>query len=188
MAIDPDRKATKKKRQPITGVQLKLTTGQIIGQNIRRLRKANGYTQKQFAEKLETIEQTVSKIERGVFSPSTDSLMKICTIFGVTPNDLMLDTTKLQAVNAQVIDQQADSFAALTKHMTKIQQLFALADKAHDAGDDADERATIQRIIDLYTPRIDDLRRVAEWLNDNYSTESMRKIEAELRANLVNEE
>lgn len=188
MASNSDKKTTKKKRQPITCVQLKLTTGQIIGQNIRRLRKANGYTQKQFAEKLETIEQTVSKIERGVFSPSTDSLMNICMIFGVTPNDLMLDATKLQAVNAQVIDQQADSFAALTKHMTEIQQLFAQADKAHDAGDDADERAIIQRIIDLYTPRIDDLRRVAEWLNDNYSAESMRKIEAELRANLMNEE
>ncbi|MEG6531899.1 helix-turn-helix transcriptional regulator [Lacticaseibacillus paracasei] len=143
---------------------------------------------KQFAEKLEMIEQTVSKIEREVFSPSADSLMNICTIFGVTPNDLMLDASKLEAVNAQVIDQQADSFAALTKYMTEIQQLFSLADKAHDAGDDADERATIQRIIDLYTPRIDDLCRVAEWLNDNYSTESMRKIEAKLHANLVNEE
>ena len=72
--------------------------------------------------------------------------------------------------------------------MTEIQQLFAQADRARDAGDDGDERAIIQRIIDLYTPRIDDLRRVAEWLNDNYSTESMRKIEAELRANLMNEE
>lgn len=114
--------------------------------------------------------------------------MSICTIFRVTPNDLMLDASKLEAVNAQVIDQQDDSFAALTKYMTEIQQLFSLADKAHDAGDDADERATIQRIIDLYTPRIDDLRRVAEWLNDNYSIESMRKIEAKLRANLMNEE
>ena len=184
MAIDSDRKTTKKKRQPITGVQLKLTTGQIIGQNIRRLRKANGYTQKQFAEKLETIEQTVSKIERGVFSPSTDSLMNICTIFGVTPNDLMLDTNKLQAVNAQVIDQQADSFAALTKHMTNIQELFAQADIAKEADDEATERAVIQRIINMYTPRVADLREVAVWLNDSYTMDSMRKIETKLRVSL----
>jgi transcriptional regulator with XRE-family HTH domain len=45
-------------------------------------------TQKNLADELGIIEQTVSKTERGVFTPSADTIMQVCDALNVTPNEL----------------------------------------------------------------------------------------------------
>ncbi|WP_179394501.1 helix-turn-helix domain-containing protein [Lacticaseibacillus absianus] len=67
-----------------------------IGLNIKRIRKAQGMPQKNLADELGIIEQTVSKIERGVFTPSADTIMQVCDVLNVTPNELMLDNPEMQ--------------------------------------------------------------------------------------------
>ncbi|EOL42974.1 hypothetical protein RV11_GL003207 [Enterococcus phoeniculicola] len=60
-----------------------------VGQKIKQRRKFLKVTQKELAEKVDSIAQTVSKIERGVFSPSFNSLIKICVALEMSPNDLI---------------------------------------------------------------------------------------------------
>lgn len=44
----------------------------------RRLRLSTGLNQTQFAQKIGTTQQTVSRIEKGKSSPSADLFLKIC--------------------------------------------------------------------------------------------------------------
>ena len=59
-----------------------------IGQNIRRLRLANGVTQRQLAYKLRVSMQAVSKWEREQAYPDLTLLVPIARFFGVTLDEL----------------------------------------------------------------------------------------------------
>lgn len=188
MRVNPELGKNAKKRRPITGVKLDIqnkTTGQVIGDNIRRLRKASHLTQKDLAERLDTIEQTISKMERGIFSPSTENIIGLCQLFDVTPNDLMLDETVAKNARAHSLKTQNDTVQGITEHMAEMQQLFASAEVARDSGDYDHEAAILKQIIDTYVTRNSDLWRVAEWLNTEYSTSKLKQIENELRNQLL---
>ncbi|WP_461218697.1 helix-turn-helix domain-containing protein [Lapidilactobacillus salsurivasis] len=176
-----------KNRKPITDKKLDLapSTGTIIGQNIRRLRKSKGMTQRELADKLNTIEQTISKMERGIFSPSTESLMQLCAVFNVTPNDLMLDMSVVENIRANALDDQDNSLQSLTKQMLPVQQLFAKADIARDAHDEGAEAEALDQIIKTYTPRLSDRRRVAEWLHSQYIASSLKLMDSQVRDCLI---
>lgn len=59
-----------------------------------KLRKANAWSQEEFAEKLNVTRQTISKWELGQTTPDTDNLSKMAKIFGVSVNDLLDDNVK----------------------------------------------------------------------------------------------
>lgn len=60
-----------------------------IGEFITNERKAKNLTQAKLAEKLFVSEKTVSKWENGKGIPDTNSLPKLCEIFGVSLNELL---------------------------------------------------------------------------------------------------
>ena len=60
-----------------------------IGNFIFTERKAKGLTQAKLAEKIFVSEKTVSKWENGNGIPDTNSLPKLCEIFGVSLNELL---------------------------------------------------------------------------------------------------
>ena len=60
-----------------------------IGQYIQHLRKANGMTQKQLAEKLNISFQAVSKWENGDALPDTGILLDLCDLLGTTADRLL---------------------------------------------------------------------------------------------------
>lgn len=62
-----------------------------IGTKINQLRKLSGMTQEQFAEKLNVSRQTVSKWETDSTTPDLDSMVKICRLFRVSLNDLLME-------------------------------------------------------------------------------------------------
>ena len=55
-----------------------------VGKKIRRLRKAEGLTLKELAEKVQLSESFLSQVERGITSPSITSLKRIGDILGAT--------------------------------------------------------------------------------------------------------
>lgn len=57
--------------------------------NLRRLRLAAGLTQEQLAEAADVTDATISRIERGRFSPSHDLLERLAQGLGVDPSDLV---------------------------------------------------------------------------------------------------
>lgn len=60
-----------------------------IGSFIATLRKEQGLTQEQFAEKLGTTNRSVSRWENGVTLPDISLMQSICRITGVTLSELL---------------------------------------------------------------------------------------------------
>ena len=71
----------------------------IIAKNIAELRKKNGMTQAEFAEKLNYSDKAISKWERGESVPDIATLKQIAEMFGVTIDYLLEeDHTKADAL------------------------------------------------------------------------------------------
>lgn len=61
---------------------------ETISKNLLYYRKKNKITQKELAEKLGVKHNAISAWENGVNSIDTDTLFRVCKIFGVTVNDM----------------------------------------------------------------------------------------------------
>lgn len=62
---------------------------QTLGMMITLLRKENGMTQLELAEKMNVTDKAVSKWERDLSCPDVNSLPKLAEIFGITVDELM---------------------------------------------------------------------------------------------------
>lgn len=62
----------------------------ILGANIRRLRKARGFTQEQLAHEAGMAMRYVAGVERGEENPSLRFLVKIAEALGVEPAALLI--------------------------------------------------------------------------------------------------
>ena len=84
----------------------------MLNENIRNLRKANGLSQEELAEKLNVVRQTVSKWENGLSVPDADMLISLSeafktpvgTLLGETvdetaPEDMKTIIEKLEMIN-----------------------------------------------------------------------------------------
>ena len=59
-----------------------------IGKKIMDLRKMNGLSQEELAEKVGVARQTISKWECGTSSPDLDTLKQICLLYDVSLYEL----------------------------------------------------------------------------------------------------
>ena len=62
---------------------------QTLGMMITSLRKENGMTQLELAEKMSVTDKAVSKWERDLSCPDVNSLPKLAEIFGISVDELM---------------------------------------------------------------------------------------------------
>ncbi|EGC82411.1 helix-turn-helix domain-containing protein [Anaerococcus prevotii] len=60
----------------------------MLNENIKRLRKEKGFTQKDLAVKVGVSITFISQIENGISKPSDENLKKIADVLGVTVNEL----------------------------------------------------------------------------------------------------
>ena len=72
-----------------------------MGQFIAALRKANGLTQKQLADKLNLSDKTVSRWERDETAPDISLIPVIADIFGITCDELLCGERKPEQKNAE---------------------------------------------------------------------------------------
>ena len=68
-----------------------------FGEKLSFLRKKQGMTQMELAEKLDISRQAVSRWEQGISEPSTENLVSIGKLFGVSVDDLVNESVLLQA-------------------------------------------------------------------------------------------
>jgi transcriptional regulator with XRE-family HTH domain len=61
----------------------------ILGETVRAKRKEAGFSQEELAEKADLSTVFISRIERGVESPSVDNLVKIAKALSVRVRDLV---------------------------------------------------------------------------------------------------
>ena len=64
-------------------------TNKTMGDMICTLRKEQGMTQKELADKLNVTDKAVSKWERNVSFPDTGTIPKLAELFGITIDELM---------------------------------------------------------------------------------------------------
>lgn len=61
----------------------------MVSSTLRTLRKANGFTQKQIADKLNIDRSTYSYYELGKISPSISSLVTLSELYGITLDEMV---------------------------------------------------------------------------------------------------
>ncbi len=66
------------------------TTNKAIGSRIRKHRELLGYTREQFAEKLDISSRFAADIELGNRGMSIETLIKICELFSVSADYILL--------------------------------------------------------------------------------------------------
>ncbi|WP_419781227.1 helix-turn-helix domain-containing protein [Maridesulfovibrio sp.] len=99
---------------------------EIVGKNIRKLRKDLGLSQQQMAEKAEISYKYLGEIERGAVNLSVEILMKISNALQIAPEKLLVsegqgNSTLLeaQAVLAELSPQQLEIALDMVKVLRK---------------------------------------------------------------------
>ena len=72
---------------------------QTLGMMITSLRKEQGMTQLELAEKMGVTDKAVSKWERDLSCPDVNSLPKLAEIFGISVDELMQIKSKVHPDN-----------------------------------------------------------------------------------------
>lgn len=78
---------------------------------LQNLRKKNGYSQEELAEKIGISRQAVSKWERAEASPDTDNLILLARLYGVTLDEL-LNTESIPMPNSEGISLSKDYYTS----------------------------------------------------------------------------
>lgn len=91
----------------------------LLGERIKILRNAKGFTQEEVSEQIEISRQKYARIENGVNSITLDILSKIADILGVTVGDItkVLDETP-------VVEYRAGSEGTSTEQIFEMINLF----------------------------------------------------------------
>lgn len=61
----------------------------IIGNKLYSIRKKTGMTQADVAEKAGISDRTYADIERGTVNMRVETLLRICTVLKITPNEIL---------------------------------------------------------------------------------------------------
>ena len=61
----------------------------ILADKIIRLRRKNGWSQEELAEKMNVSRQAVSKWESSASDPSTSNLMALAKLYGISAEELL---------------------------------------------------------------------------------------------------
>lgn len=90
----------------------------MLNENLKELRKKNGYSQEQLALRLNVVRQTVSKWEKGLSVPDAQMLMEIAGIFAVPVSALL----------GKAIEQEEkrDILEIIAEELAKRNELLAL--------------------------------------------------------------
>lgn len=94
----------------------------MVGLRIRKQREALGISREQFAEKIGKVPRFCANIERGQVGMSLETMLSICALLKLTPNDLLLN----KEVNTSESSETASIIAALN-NCTEQQRKDALA-------------------------------------------------------------
>ena len=77
-----------------------------IANRLQKLRKENGYSQEELADKLGISRQAVSKWERAESSPDTDNLIILARLYNMSLDELLYDTESNEEIRNRNIDKE----------------------------------------------------------------------------------
>ena len=79
-----------------------------IANRLQKLRKENGYSQEELADKLGISRQAVSKWERAESSPDTDNLIILARLYNMSLDDLLYDNESNEEIRDRNIDKEEE--------------------------------------------------------------------------------
>ena len=91
-----------------------------IGSFILQLRKEKNWTQEDLAQKLIVDRGTISKWERGVYIPSTEMLLKIQKLFGVSVNEILYGARRNKENDIEINNVTVEVLNSSKKKIKKI--------------------------------------------------------------------
>lgn len=86
-----------------------ITDKNLIGKNLYKYRKKCGLTQFEVAEKAGLSDRTYADIERGQTIMRIDTLLKICDVLGITPNDILTEEDLDSTIDLDSLIKDIDS-------------------------------------------------------------------------------
>lgn len=106
----------------------------MLGDNIKNLRKAQGFSQEELANRINVVRQTVSKWENGKSVPDSEMLVKIAEVLNTTVNELLESHKEKESVTdieelaakVEIIDKQIAQKKELRRKMWRM-AFFILA-------------------------------------------------------------
>ena len=101
-----------------------------IGNFLRDLRKSNGFTQEQVAERLGTSSRTISRWETGAYMPDISLLVTIAEMYDVDVREIIDGERKEENMNSEVKEvavKMADYSTMEKKNMLKWIKLMSIA-------------------------------------------------------------
>ena len=109
-----------------------------VGQQIKKTRESAGYTQDRFAEIIGMGTKNVSAIERGMVGVSLSTIKKICRIFHISSDTLIMDESssldieKLNFLMERLKRLSTQQFELVFDINSKLFELFALQEKGNE--------------------------------------------------------
>ena len=89
-----------------------------IANKLLKLRKENGYSQEELADKLGVSRQAVSKWERAESSPDTDNLIILARLYNVSLDELLSDSESDDEIRERTIDKEKEQNDGSTISLT----------------------------------------------------------------------
>ncbi len=77
---------------------------QTIGANLHLLRKRRGMTQMEVAEAAGLSDRAYADIERGISNMRTETLLSICKVLRITPNDILVAPSDLMVDSQEILE------------------------------------------------------------------------------------
>lgn len=91
-----------------------------IANRLQQLRKQNGYSQEDLANKIGVSRQAISKWERAEASPDTDNLLLLAKLYNVSIDQLLRTDESIMNLNSDVADNSANETSQTSSTLPKI--------------------------------------------------------------------
>lgn len=103
-----------------------------IAIRIKRARKDAKMTQAEAAARLGITYQAISNYERGITRIDTDTLVKLCSVYGVTVNEILGTASYASSIadSLSPIDAELNEYLELLKNRPECRMLFSLTKDA----------------------------------------------------------
>lgn len=79
-----------------------------IGNKLYEIRKKSGMTQAEVAEAAGVSDRTYADIERGTANMRIGTMLQICNVFHITPNDILTENSEAQPVEEDTLKKISD--------------------------------------------------------------------------------
>lgn len=113
-----------------------------IANRLVELRKKNGYSQEDLANKLGLSRQAVSKWERAEASPDTDNLICLAKLYNISLDDLLSTDESVEDIAEETKEREEEKNKALETNIhihTEADSLNTSHDEVHLSDDDGDK-------------------------------------------------